>query len=138
MYFDSFQIIQLTIPAFQVTLRDGVKDGKKDIHESKTGLKTIMLCYYESVKWRALRALRALVPSMSACPRALVPLYPRAQTFGVPSYHRCWRALVPSCPRAHILGPASFGRVPTFLVLRASVQIRLRSGAAYFGTIHLM
>ena len=28
--------------------------------------------HVESVKWRALRALRALVPSMLACPRALV------------------------------------------------------------------
>ena len=42
---------------------------------------------YKSVKWRA---LRALVPSMLACPRA--------QIFGVPSCHRCWRALMPSCP----------------------------------------
>ena len=67
----------------------------------------------ESVKWRALRALRALVPSMLACSRALVPKFlacphtiesmsacPRARVpkiLGVPSCLPCWRALVSSC-----------------------------------------
>ena len=77
----------------------------------------------ESVKWRA---LRALVPSMLACPRA--------QSFGVPSCLPCWRALVPACPnfqralvpsmlacpRAQISGVPSChrcwrARVPNFL-----------------------
>ena len=68
-------------------------------------------CSLESVKWRALRALvpsmlacpRARVPKFSACPRAFyvgVPSCPRARISGVPSCHRCWRALVPACPNS--------------------------------------
>ena len=75
---------------------------------------------HESVKWRALRALRALVPSMLACPRARVPKFsacPRAIDVGVPS---CPRARVPkfsACPRAFYVGVPSCPRalVPKFL-----------------------
>ena len=49
----------------------------------------------ESVKWRA---LRALVPSMLACPRALVPSCPNFRRALVPSMLACPRALVPACP----------------------------------------
>ena len=75
----------------------------------------------ESVKWRA---LRALVPSMLACPRARVPKFlacprafhvgvpscPRARIFGVPSCLPCLRARVPKfsvCPRAFYVGVPS-------------------------------
>ena len=72
----------------------------------------------ESVKWRA---LRALVPSMLACLRALVPACPNFWCALVPLMLAChralvpaclnsWRALVPSmsaCPRAHIFGVPS-------------------------------
>ena len=72
----------------------------------------------DSVKWRTLRALRVLVPSMLACPRALVPSCPRARMpkflacpraidVGAPSCLPCWRALVPACPRAQIFGVPS-------------------------------
>ena len=65
----------------------------------------------ESVKSRALRALRALqspralVPKISACPRAIdvgVPSCPRAR---VPKFSACPRAFhvgMPSCPRARV------------------------------------
>ena len=108
--------------------------------KQKTSLSVIIRGHFfiESVKWRALRALRVLrafnvgvpscprahVPKFSACPRALhvgVPSCPRAKNFGVPSCHRCRRALVPACPTSwRTLVPSMSAcpraRVPKFSV----------------------
>ena len=75
-------------------------------------------CSVESVKWRA---LHALVPSMLACPRALVPSCPNFRRALVPSMLACPRALVPACPNfQRALVPSLFAcpraLVPKFLV----------------------